>query len=374
MSKTHRYALLSIVILLLTTGAVTGQATASAEGITVSGSRLMRDGAPFTPLGFTMVGLLTPPGCHKGNAGARHLNQHEMDVAKDVWHANTLRFQVSYNGLTGYDASERAQYLQRIKNGVALARANDLDVIISLQDQGIGCGPGRALPPLGALGAWRTLAATFEHYSYVMFELWNEPDNDAVSGTLDRSSALYAQRHTWADWLDGRTTAIQPDKRKSYSWPPFIPTGHQQLVNVIRSTGAKNVVIAEGALKAEHLNGMPMLNDPLAVDQIAYAAHMYYFQTGRADWDRRFGYLTATKPVIMTEWNYSCSGQRGVNQARIAQDFLPYLKEKHVGMMAWSLDMIGTLISDWNYTPTSSADCRNKAGGLTVRNHFRAYG
>jgi len=45
-----------------------------------------------------------------------------------------------------------------------------------------------------------------------------------------------------------------------------------------------------------------------------------------------------------------------------------------VGMMAWSLDMIGTLISDWNYTPTSSADCRNKAGGLTVRNYFRAYG
>jgi len=208
--------------------------------------------------------------------------------------------------LTGYDPQERARYLQQIKNGVALARAatNDLNVIISLQDQPIGCGPGRALPPLGAIGAWRTLAGAFKDSHYVMFELWNEPDNDAVGGRLDPSNPLYAQRHTWPDWLNGRSTAIQPNKTDSYKWPPFIPTGHQQLVNAIRATGATNVLIADGAAKAEHLNGMPMLNDPLRNDQLAYAAHMYYFQTNRADWDRRFGYLTATKPVIMTEWNY----------------------------------------------------------------------
>ena len=380
----HRLALpLSLLLVLSWAVAASSPATAAAgsatatapAGITVDGKNLLRDGHAFTPLGFSLVGLLTPPGCRKGNAGAHHLNQTEMNVAKKGWHANTLRFQVSYTGLTGYDAAERAQYLSQIKAAVELARTpgNDFAVILSLQDQPISCGTSRVLPPVGALGVWKTLAGVFNNWPYVMFELWNEPDNDAASGRLSRSDPLYAQRQSWPDWLDGRSTAIAPNRTKAPHWAPYIPTGHQQLVNAIRATGAKNVVMADGAAKGEHLDGLPLLSDPLANDQIAYATHMYYFQTGRADWDHRFGYLAAAKPVIMTEWDFDCSGTKAARQRASAPEFLAYLTEKHVGMTAWSLDVMDTLISDWNYTPTSATNCREKSGGLTVKNYFASF-
>lgn len=83
----------------------------------MDGNALKRDGRAFTRLGFTMVGRLTPLGCRKGNAGARHLNQREMHGAKIGWKANTLRFQVSHSGLTGYEAADQAKYLGIVKSG-----------------------------------------------------------------------------------------------------------------------------------------------------------------------------------------------------------------------------------------------------------------
>ncbi len=90
---------------------------------------------------------------------------------------------------------------------------------------------------------------------------------------------------------------------------------------------------------------------------------MYYFTTSRGDWDRRFGNLTARKPVIMTEWNYACGGKKGAKQVAALSSFPPYLKEKHVGMTAWSFAIMDTLISDWNYTPTSPGRCSPRPAG-----------
>ena len=167
---------------------------AATTGITVDGNALKRDGR--ARLGFTMGGRLTPLGCRKGNAGARHLNQKEMHGAKIGWKANTLRFQVSHSGLTGYDAADRAKYLGIVKSGVALARMspNGLNVVISMQDQPISCGKSRVLPPLRALNAWKTLASTSNNDHYSMFESWNEPDNYPVYNRSDLSNALDAQR------------------------------------------------------------------------------------------------------------------------------------------------------------------------------------
>lgn len=343
----------------------------AADGVAVQGNVLVRDGQPYDPLGFTLVGLLSPPACSNGaGAAARaHLGQPEMTAAL-AWHADTLRFQVSYVGLSGYSASLRATYLQQIEAGVQLARANGMAVILSLQDQGVGCGQGRALPPVGAIRVWRQLARTFGDDPYVMFELWNEPGNRPLAQRLPPGDPRYDEVATWPDWLNGRPTPLHSNQAFGETYAAYSPTGHQQLVGAVRSTGATNVIIADGADKAERLEGIPMLRDSLAVPQIAYAAHPYYFQSSPADWDRRFGYLTASVPVVVTEWNMDCGAAR---QTMMAPAFLAYLQQHHIGMTAWSFDMMNTLISDWSWTPTNTQTCGYRSAGATVQAYFTGY-
>src|SRR5206468_7898355 len=97
---------------------------------------------------------------------------------------------------------------------------------------------------------------------------------------------------------------------------------------------------------------------------------IYYFQTSQADWDKRFGYLAATKPLVITEWNMNCGDAK---QASMAPQFFDYIKGKGIGITPWGFDFMDTLISDWNYTPTSASNCSNKSGGLTVKNYFTSY-
>lgn len=348
------------------------QSHAATPGVSVSGNLLYKDGQPFIVRGFTMVGLLSPPGCNQGvgTTAFNHLNQTEMNAAKNVWKANTLRFQVSENGLSGsgFAAGEPAQYLDRIKTGVQLARSNGFVVILSLQDQSISCGPARPLPVPESVAVWQNLANTFKSDPYIMFELWNEPNNGPATSRPATTSPGYDTTLTWPDWLNGRTTAIKPTSGEN--WSPYIPVGHQQLVNAIRATGATNVLIGNGANKGEHLENMPMLNDNLSPAQIAYSPHFYYFQTSVTDWNTRFGYLAATKPLIITEWNMNCGDAK---QASMAQQFLDYVKSKNIGITPWGFDFMNTLISDWNYTPTSASNCSNKSGGLITKNYFNSF-
>lgn len=374
----YREALRDVVIpgLVLVMMAVLGvhylhSSHAEGTGVAVSGNRLYKDGQPFTPRGFTMVGLLAPPGCGgAGNTAYTHLNQNEMNAAKNVWKANTLRFQVSQNGLSGsgYPSGEPAAYLNKIQAGVQLARDNGFVVILSLQDESVGCGPARPLPLESSVAVWNTLANTFKNDPYIIFQLWNEPNNNTSATRPPTLSPTYDSTLTWPDWKDGRTTAIKPTAGES--WTPYVPVGHQRLLDEIRSTGASNVVMAMGAKRGEHLEGMPMLSDPLQPEQVAYSGHGYYFQTSQSDWDTRWGYLAATKPLVITEWNMDCGNAR---QAAMAQQYLDYLAAKHIGITPWGFDFPATLISDWNYTPTSPSNCSNKAGGQIIKDYFNAY-
>src|ERR1700742_2062814 len=75
-------------------------AAAATVGLQIDDGHLTRDGSPFLPRGFNMVGLLAPAWCTSGQgpAAAAHFGQAELDAAKG-WNANTLRFQVSQRGL-----------------------------------------------------------------------------------------------------------------------------------------------------------------------------------------------------------------------------------------------------------------------------------
>src|SRR5262249_41693416 len=142
----------------------------------------------FEIRGFNMIGALTPAWCKQGSGTAArdHFGATELDREINAWHANTIRLQVSQRGLgdTTRTAAERDAYLAEIQADVTLAGSKGLVVILSMQDQSIGCGNVHPLPSSQTITAWQKLAPAFASQLYVMYELFNEPQNG----------------HTAADW------------------------------------------------------------------------------------------------------------------------------------------------------------------------------
>ena len=350
------------------------KAAAASTGMAVSGNRFLRDGVPFTPVGFNSVGALTPPGCrHRvGLAAAANFTEERLRAMRDRWGANTIRLQVSQSGL---DAADPGPYLASIRNKVNLARSLDLVVILSMQDQAIGCGKASPLPSQATIRAWRAVLPTFQSWPYVMFEIFNEPQNDPVS---EPSTDPYVWH--WPDWRSGgreikpctaeAKTAGECTKDFHERWSAYTPVGHQALVRAIRSTGARNVLIADGANYGGRLQGVPLLNDP--ADNLAYAVHPYYITDGRARWDVRFGNLSATQAVVATEWNYD-GDDCGTARQRMAPEFFEYMREKNIGVFGHSFDAhIGrNLMADWDLTPTQCGTAKG-GGGRDFMNYLAA--
>jgi hypothetical protein len=337
---------LGLLCSLVAVGALSGAVNrssmpiaAASEGMAVSGNLLLRDGEPFLPRGFNMIGLLTPAWCTNlaGVDARTHFTQEEMDAAH-AWQANTLRFQVSQRGLADPTRSqdERDAYLARVIQGVTLARDNGFVVIVSMQDQSIGCGDVHPMPSAETVAAWSAVAPPFLGDAEVMFELFNEPRNNA-----DQAG--------WKQWLEGGSV---PNANLG---DPAV--GHQDLVDHLRTMGSTNVLIADAARLGGQTVGMPRLEDP--ADRMAYAIHPYAFGPGLSWWEQQYGPPAAEVPVLATEWNYLADGCGGAKE-RLAPDLLGYLQDHGIGVFGHAFDHPGHTIADWTWAPTG---CGTGTGG-----------
>jgi hypothetical protein len=300
-------------------------------GMRVAGNRLLRDGRPFVPVGFSLVALVNPSGEGETAWAAKRLGDRTMEEAR-AWGANTIRFQLSQRGLDPTDPLYSQAYLDRIRAGVALARTHGLAVILSIQDQGPSGGSSHAQPSEATIRDWQTLTGLFNGDQDVVYEMFNEPQNRPTD-------------EGWAVWRNGG-----PPERNQGT--PAV--GHQRVLDAIRATGATNVVIADGSQFAQRLDGVPLLHDPLG--QLAYGVHPYLTHTLRfpQDWEPGFGFLRTQYPVVATEWT-AVSGVRFCRPewATTAPLLLDYLRLRDIGMLAWSLDVIDSMIADWQFRPTS---------------------
>lgn len=340
-------------------------ASAATYGVAVVGSQLSKDGAAFLPRGFNMIAVLAPDGCttvpREATAARASFGAVELAAARNEWHANLVRFQVSQRGLDPQDAIYTPAYLDRIRNAVTLAQSQRLVVILSMQDQSYSCGSAHPLPSAATQRAWTNLAPLFGSDPNVLFELFNEPNNASTSAG-------------WAQWRDG---GIGPMDNQGE-----VAVGHQALVNLVRSLGATNVLIADGANHAGQLQGLPLLTDSLQTPQIAYGVHPYYFHvsgaatlaTDQANWDKRFGYLAGTAPLIATEWNSNPNDCTAGTAARIP-DFFGYLQAKNIGLLGHAFDAPNTMVKDlvsWQPTTMDGYGCNvtGPGAGQLVQAHF----
>jgi hypothetical protein len=292
--------------------------------IGVAQNHLTRGGRAWVPKGFSMIGALTAPATIPAQ---KHWGAPELRAAKS-WGADALRLQVSQPALDPSDRLHEPHYVHRLEAMVALAKKHGFAVILSMQDQHLSGGDSEPQPTDATLRAWRTLAPVFAGDRSVVYELFNEPHND------DDAAG-------WAKWKDGAGTAV----------------GHQRVLDLVRSLGAKNVVLADGAAWAQSLRGVPELSDPLG--RVGYAVHPYFVDSIDHDpkaWDERFGDVSAHHPVVATEWNDTTWFQPGgcePDAARRAPELVAYLGRHRIGVFGWAFDIPGTLVKDWTWEPTT---------------------
>jgi endoglucanase len=317
--------------------------TPGSAGITVDGRLLMDNGRAWVPNGVQITGLVAPDADLTGKyiQANAHFGAAEMQAAV-ADHVDLLRIQVSEFGLNPADPLYDPGYLAEIESGVALAESYGLNVDISLQAETPAGNEIRcALDDSGAATDWSELASAFAGDPNVMFELYNEP-------------ALAATSTNWQLWLQGGITTTGVSACTA--------VGVQSLVNEIRAVGADNVIILPGLSGEQSLAGIPKVTDPAdpSDPQLAYGIHYPNLTQESTEWDSEFGNAAERHPVIVTEWQAnslpnsvsSCVA----NTPSVATLLMDYLASKDIGIVGFAIDLPGTIVADYNYTPTSFAN------------------
>lgn len=167
----------------------------------------------------------------------------------------------------------------------------------------IATGAGNEMPDIKensrefTLNFWKQTAAYFKDAPNVIFEICNEPAQ--ISSEEWHKSA-------------------------------------EDIVSVIRKTGAKQLIIVGGIDYSYDLSWVK--KTPVKYDNIAYAAHVY---PSKKDWDYYFGDVSEKYPVLITEWGFVDQNESKTKQSYLVGDadsfgkpFIKYLNDRGIGWIA----------------------------------------
>lgn len=155
-----------------------------------------------------------------------------------------------------------------------------------------------------AVEFWNTVAARYGERSHVLFEIYNEPADETAD-------------FTWTDWR---------------------PTG-QLLIDTVRRH-SDNIILGSGPEYTGDLSDVP--TNPYSDSNLVYVAHIYPGnvpggEDQASEWERTFGFLASTYPVIVSEWGYQEGGNETTNGTLegYARPFVDYLDEKNIHWVAF---------------------------------------
>jgi hypothetical protein len=227
-----------------------------------------------------------------------------------AWKANTVRIELAQYYWVPTARSYDAGYAARVERVVKQARDAGLNVILVLQasDRGIADYEpvGNTHQPMPdrnhSIPFWRDVASRFKNDGGVLYELYSEP---FPLGGKDGFS-------DWNMWLKGglhRADDVYGPR------PAFQAVGMQELYDVVRSTGAHNLVVIGGTKWGYYLDGVPA--NRVNGYNIAYSTHPWSFAeypdvNQPATWDRDWAFLAKTDPVMITEFGQFDCGENYV--------------------------------------------------------------
>jgi endoglucanase len=270
----------------------------------------------------------------------------ESVAAMQAWDINAVRIPLNeacWNGDSyvkpGY---ARSSYRKAIEAYVRLLNARGMVAILDLHwSDGAYTGPSsgcssaeavceKPMPDAESVGFWSSVAGAFKGNDSVIFDLFNEPFPD---------KALPSSAAAWECWLKGG----------SYCEPgiPYAVAGMQTLINAIRRTGARNVVMAGGLGYSNDLSQW-LAHEPADPDHdLAASWHSYNFNScsNISCWKSQISPVAARVPVI--------AGEIGENDCSdtYLRPLMAYLDSVSASYVAWA----------WN----ADFQCRSGPGLIT---------
>ena len=277
-------------------------------------------------------------------------------VAIDDWHANIIRLPLSQDRWFGKDPNstdEGKGYRALVKEVVDLCSSKGCYILLDLHwsdvnewGQNIG---QHSMPDRNSVIFWKDFAPVYANNPAVLFDLYNEPHDV-----------------TWDVWLNGGMITDRPN-RPGLSAKKYEAVGMQEMLDTVRATGAKNVIVAGGLEWAYDFNGIlagRQLKDPKG-NGVIYANHAYdNKQQSVFTWIANMEEATAKFPVIVSEFGGAGgpnrrSGWWGQSPSTAMGDdwllhVLQAIQDHNWSFTAWDLHTTAgpTLIADWNYMPT----------------------
>ena len=267
---------------------ITAAIPTAAPAISVQGNRLIDAagnvvqlrGVSFSGFEFVAIGGWSPEDPSGGQAGQPHGPKW---AALKAWRANTIRFtlnETSWLGLTCVDTDGVTRdgdpgdnYRSAIATQVDQAVAAGLYVLIELH----WSAPGNTCPMVQtqmanadhSIAFWTSVATTFKDNSAVLFSLYNEPFFFGLSSPTDQWSAL----------MTGATLNYYPATSGTHNYKNIETTrtsaGMQAMLDAVRATGARNVVLIGGIEFSNNMSGWQANMPTDSLKQIAAAWHPY---------------------------------------------------------------------------------------------------
>ena len=279
------------------------------------------------------------------------------------WKANTVRIPLNeecWLGLSNIQPQYAgANYVNAVKDLVAKVRANGMTPMLELHwtygqytGNSSGCSDVHAscqkpMPDMQYTPSfWTSVASTFKDDPTVVFDLFNEPYPDRATSTTTQA---------WECWRDGGTCP----------GIGYQVAGMQDLVDAIRATGAKNLILAGGLAYSNDLSQWLAYKPTDPAGNLAAAWHVYNFNTcsNESCWNSTLAPVAAQVPLVAGEIGENTCAHGFVDQV------MKWFDDRGLSYLGWTWSTWNcstgpSLISSYDGTPT--------AYGIGLRDHLRA--
>jgi hypothetical protein len=296
-------------------------------------------------------------------SGGDHVAQ-AIGVAIDDWRANVIRLPLSQDRWFGkadvadpsqFDAPVRVPsssadagepYRELVDGFVREISSRNCYVLVDLhwsdggkwgQDKG-----EHAMPDDKSLLFWKDVSARYKNNPAVLFDLYNEPHDIS-----------------WDVWRGGGNVDEHNDDPSRGAHLRYHTPGMQAILDAIRASGARNVVVAGGVDWGYDLSGLMSgyaLSDRSG-SGVMYSSHIYPWKT---DIEDRVTPPASRFAVIVGE--VGCRPTTTADPSWLQVDpwtwspsIIAYINAHRLSWTAWGMNPSAPtcLISDWNFRPTT---------------------
>jgi endoglucanase len=310
-------------------------------GVHVDRNRLVDDGRPVRLLGVNRSGA--EYACIGGHGFFAGPTNSRAIAAMTAWQINAVRLPLNEHCWLGVGAAPSrytaARYRAAIRAYVSRLHQAGLYVVLDLHWNAPGTAPASGQQPMADLdhapAFWSSVARAFKDDPFVVFDLYNEPHDIS-----------------WQCWRDGCALPL--------GWHA---AGMQRLVDAVRSSGARQPIIATGLDWGADLSSWLEYRPDDPAGQLAAGLHVFDFHrcASPSCWTSEVRRVAREVPVVATEL-----GQRACSDA-FMDSFMNWADSAGVSYLGWSWNPSGcaapSLIRSWDGRPTAS--------GERLRNHLR---